>query len=391
MGRPKGSTKKKLIDALLADDSAQGAGAAVPESPTDEFAGAFPNGKVVVWERVRDRPDALIGTFEADGDVINRVATAVGGGDFVWRLRLPTGLWASKEKDGVTGLGKFSISERAFPKKTPGAPAIAPPAGERALDIQALFMAQMQQTTALLTALVGRPQKESDPIALLSAFKALMPAPAPPANALESAAAAMDLIKNAQEMFPTGGGGGGGKKMEDRIFSLLEAVGPEVVKRVLTPSQPAPILTHRAPAPAPVVPELPEIPQMVEDISENPPAPESEVSEMDLKKIARYAMLAPYIGKLAGLAARGADSTTYADVFLDEIEERKIPVDELLEFFGNEKLIVELSDRFAQVKANAEWFESFRLAVVEMLTEPGAGDTLSGDVAPANAPKNTDA
>lgn len=364
----------------------------------DEFAGAFPNAKVMVWERVRDKPDALIGIYEADGEVQNRVAEQVGGGEYVWRIKMQNGKWAAAV-DGITGHGKFTISDRAFPKKSALAPAAAaaPQGGEPAMNMQQMLMAMMQQQTTLLTALISKPPPAApDPIAMMTAFHQMMPPPPPQTSGLDAVNTAMDLMTKAQDLMPRGGGGGG-SKMEDRLFSLAEAVAPTVIGRLMTPapaSKPAPAPAKIIPAPvpaligAPLVAVEPPPPAMPE---ENPPV---ESDPVNLKQLAQFAMLSPYINKLVSLAEKQADPETYADVFLDEAEEKGLTPEQIQHFFGNVKLVAELSEKFPGVKKNAQWFEVFRACVVDMLTPNRETDTMTGDVTPPDdspAATNSDA
>jgi len=358
----------------------------------EEFAGVYPTAKVMVWERTRDKPDALIGVYDADGEVQNRVAEQIGGGDFLWRIRLANGQWASFEKHGIIPRGRFSISERSFPKVKPALAVAAPVApvapAEPPMNMQTMMMAMMQQQTTLLTALIARPGP--DPIAMMSAFHQMMPQVAPSGNGLESINAAMDLMTKAQDLIPQGKSGGGGK-MEDRIFGLLESVAPVIANRMMAPT-PAPFPAPR-PAPAPPLdPQLAVAPvaEIVEPpIEENPP----EVGDVNLKKSIQHAMIGPYLVKLVQLAEKNADPEVYANVFLDEAEDRGLTPERIREFFINEKLVAELGETFPGVEKNADWFGEFRSNVLGMLTPIGKADTLSGDAepSPSDAPTNSDA
>jgi len=369
-GRPPNAVRQSVVDPEPEIEREEGA---------DEFAGAYPNAKVMVWERVRDRPDSLIGVYDADGDVQTRIAEQVGGGDFIWKIRMANGKWASRADGVTTARGKFSISERSFPKlkavpqAAPVAVAAAP--AEPALNMQQMMMAMMQQQTTLLTALIGRPGP--DPIALMTAFHQMMP-PAGGGGGLEAVNTAMDLMSKAKDMIPERGGGGGGSKMEDRIFSLLEAVAPTVAIRLLTPAPVAP--PQPVSAPALVGAELAEVEQ-----------PQPQGDDVNLKKIAQYAVISPYIGKLVQLSEKKTDPETYAEVFLDEADDKGLKTEQIWDFFSNQKLIEELGEAFPGVKNNAKWFEMFRGAVIAMLTPEDEADTLTGDVPAADAPTNSDA
>jgi len=373
-GRPPNAVRQSVADLEPEMEREEGA---------DEFAGAYPNAKVMVWERVRDRPDSLIGVYDADGDVQTRIAEQVGGGDFIWKIRMANGKWASRADGVTTARGKFSISERSFPKlkavSQAALVAVAAAPAEPALNMQQMMMAMMQQQTTLLTALIGRPGP--DPIALMTAFHQMMP-PAGGGGGLEAVNTAMDLMSKAKDMIPERGGGGGGSNMEDRIFSLLEAVAPTVAQRLMTPAAPQP-------RPAPVVMAQPASALVGAPLTEIEPAPLENPPDGDpvnLKKTLQHAMLSPYVGKLVQLSEKKADPETYADVFLDEAEDKGLTPEQIGTFFSNEKLIAELGETFAGVKKNAEWFEIFRRAVLSMLTPDREADTLTGDAPSPDAP-----
>ncbi len=362
-----------------------------PQEAGEEFAGVYPTAKVMVWERTRDKPDALIGTYDADGEVQARVAEQVGGGEFVWRIRLVNGQWASFEKHGIIPRGRFSISERTFPKLK-AVPALPPPPPpppapvEQPMNMQVMMMAMMQQQTSLLTALIGKPGP--DPIAMMQAFHSMLPPPAPSANGLESINTAMDLMSKAQDLIPVPRGGGGGSKMEDRIFSLIETVAPTIANRLLTPA-PAPRQQPQAQMPAPALAPAP-LPEVEPAPVENPP----EGDPVDLKKSVQYAMLSPYINKLIDTAEKHRDPESYADIFLDEAEDKGLTPEQIRNFFDGKNLIAELSEKFPGVKKNADWFNLFREAVVAMLQPNREADTMTGDVIPpepADPATNSDA
>jgi len=93
-------------------------------------------------------------------------------------------------------------------------------------------------------------------------------------------------------------------------------------------------------------------------------------------------------------AEKHRDPESYADIFLDEAEDKGLTPEQIRNFFEGKNLIAELGEKFPGVKKNAEWFNLFREAVVAMLQPNREADTMTGDVIPpepADPATNSDA
>lgn len=229
-------------------------------------------------------------------------------------------------------------------------------------------MQAMQSQTALLTAVLGRAQPSSglDGPALIGMMSAMKDMVKPADNnGVETLLKGLELGRSLE------GNGGDGTD-----FLSIAAKGLDVIGNVVKNSNAA---KARPPVPHPRKPVQirvvePNAPLQVKPPAEQSPQPPAEQPRMT-NKIHWLKMQAT---ALCVQASRDKDPNLYAAVFVDNIPQ-DIEDEEVLERFSPEDAVSQLAIVEPRVAQYAPWFEKFRLAVIEQLTDGGGTDEAYDD------------
>ena len=172
------------------------------------------------------------------------------------------------------------------------------------------------------------------------------------------------------------GGGGGETSVMDLGMTALQALGPMIAAQAQKPAQPQKTLpaaaaaaTNGAKAPA-----------------KETETPKQEGQEMGLLQKLEFLRVAT--AQLCVHARKGKrpdgefvkDPDLYAEVFLDNIPEQILTLDEVIERMREPNAVEQLAQVNPQVKEFAEWFEAFRRACLDHVDEEGdeEGDEPEG-------------
>jgi hypothetical protein len=304
-----------------------------------------------------------VATYGHDELSLERLQEEWGGGKFTIRVR--------GEKGNFLGSANIQIAGR--PKhKTDAPPTLgaAPVASNNQDALIAAIMGstkgQIEMLTTLVKSLIERPAAPpvpvSDPLDIIEKLGPLL-RPAPATDAGEAIKLFMQGLTLGKELNGSGGDGEGPGMMG--MFSK----GLDTIKTLAAqqqqPQQQAPRVAVRRPAPAPA-------PQVTGPAAGSVEAEAPQEADPVAQKIQ---WLAQQTGYLVQLASRGKDPELYAELFLDNLP-AFITNAEVFERMQSPEAISDLAMLNPNVQRFAPWFEEFRQAVVELLTDDAEPDPL---------------
>jgi hypothetical protein len=323
-----------------------------------------------------------VGTYSRDAFSLDTLQEQWGGGNFTIRVRGTGGNYVGSKTITLAGKAKHKAESVV---NAQAAPVASGDGGQLAGVLSAIQKnneAQMTMVMSLLTAVLSKPAPVAppapDPLAMIAALKGIMK----PEN---SEGGAVKLLLQGIELGKGLGEAGGETNMMD-----LVAKGFDTIKEAasLAPAPvPAPVRApvQRLAAPVPNHPA----PGMV-------PATEPAGEPPMTDQMKQIQWLRQQAGMLVKLAEKKKDPELYAEVFLDNLPPF-VPAQLVYDTMSKPGAVAQLAMLNAAVGTHAEWFESFRAAVIDLLEgdeedEPGAEESGEGQLdvgtsAPAGEPE----
>lgn len=225
-------------------------------------------------------------------------------------------------------------------------------------------MQAMQSQTALLTAVLGRPQASNglDAPALISMMSGMRDMVAPKSDGVETLLKGLELGRSLE-----GGGSDGGTD-----FMTIAAKGLDVISNVVRSGNTLAPQRTRRPA------QLPQPKPIVASVRREPQTPQTPVTQSvtqavektpeEKTMLAKLQWIKAQTGALVIQAKRDSSPELYAAVFVDNIP-NGITDEEILLRFQSDDAVAQLAALDSRVNEHREWFENFRQAVIEQMTD----------------------
>lgn len=324
-----------------------------PEQDQDELSALLELGgeNEIKWQVSKlSQPNAGFCTDYSSGELsLSRIQDEWGGGQY--RIK------GTDTRGRFVGQRTIRIADKAKPQQQQ--------AQQPQQDLQALLyktmldgaQRQADMLQNLLITMIQRPEKTTaapDPIAMIAALKDIMqPAPAPKDNGIDTLLKGLELGKEL-----AGGGDGGGGDWSSVIGKGLDTFKPLLVEGMKQQqAQQAPAMgTHQAPRTLPA-----------------PAASGATVNNQEGQNvnIVQMAKVLPWMQQqvraLVHQASRGKDPALYAEVFMDNLPEF-VTVELIVERFNQESALDDLAAINSGVLNYREWFEAFRVEVLELIS-----------------------
>lgn len=308
---------------------------------------------------------------------LDRLQEEWGGGKFSVRVRNGRGEFK----------GSASVQIAGKARNRGDAPAVvSQPAAAPAVDIGALLTAatagskqQIDMLTSLVTALINKPAPAPPPAGpdVLDVIAQLAPLLKPDKGGSDSADS-VKLLLQGIELGKDLGGAGGEAGFTDVIMKGLDTV-KGMVPAAPPPGPPAP----RQPRPAAQRVAQPRIPAPGSVPAQEPPKPPTQATAPRVDPGASPMLrllqwLKQQTVMLCHQAQRGKDPELYAELLLDNLP-AGLTEEEMLRRMQSPGAIDDLAQINPNVLHFREWFEEFRLAVIDLLTDDGEEESDEGD------------
>lgn len=314
------------------------------------------------FEVRRTAPAAFVGyvgTYTRDVFSLNLLYSEWGGGNFTLRVKNTRGEYV--------GTRRVVLAGSPHHKKEVLEPvAVAPSSG---IGEMAPLLAAMQSNTdkqigmltTLLTGLLNKPPPAApDPIAIIASLKDILKP-----DKGDSGADAVKLLLQGVDLGKSLGGG------EETSMADVFLKGFDTLKDVakIAPTAPGARPAQRIPA------RVASVPPGTVPASEPAEAPNKEVPTLEQRQrewIRKQTLF------LVHQAKRKKDPGLYAELFLDNLPDF-VPVADVLTQMRDPDIVAKLSFLVPDVAGFSEWFEEFRLEVVEQIENPEADDFAEVD------------